>query len=105
MAGNVRVWDLRSCKTVVIPDGTEKIGNYWFYGSMIESVEIPAYVKEIGTETFYNCKNLKRTIFTEGSLLEIIGAGCFRSSGVEELTLPGTLREIGNSAFSECDDL
>lgn len=105
MAGNVRVWDLRSCKTVVIPDGTEKIGNYWFYGSMIESVEIPAYVKEIGTETFYNCKNLKRVIFTEGSLLEIIGAGCFRSSGVEELTLSGTLREIGDSAFSECDDL
>ena len=45
MARNVRVWDLRDYKRVVIPEGTERIGNSWFYRSGIESVKIPASVK------------------------------------------------------------
>ena len=43
--GSVRVWDLRKCKHVVIPEGAERIGNHWFYGCDIKSVRIPASVK------------------------------------------------------------
>ena len=63
----MRVWDLRKCKHVVIPEGTEKIGNYWFCDSEVESVEIPASVREIGAYAFYKCKSLKRVVFAEGS--------------------------------------
>lgn len=35
MLGNMRIWDLRRLKDVVIPDGVERIGNYWFWGSDI----------------------------------------------------------------------
>ena len=65
--GNTRIWDLRKLKNVVIPDGVERIGNYLFWGSNIESVTIPASVKEIGEGTFCRCKKLKRVTFEEGS--------------------------------------
>ena len=46
-------------KDVVIPEGIEKIGNHWFWGSGIESVTVPASVREIETNAFYKCKSLK----------------------------------------------
>lgn len=67
MAGNVRVWDLRNCKHAVIPEGTEKIGNQWFWGSEIESIEISASVKEICTDAFCCCQKLRCVTFTPGS--------------------------------------
>lgn len=30
LIGDVHVWALRHCKQVDIPEGAEKIGNYWF---------------------------------------------------------------------------
>ena len=73
MIGGIAIQDLRKMKNVVISKGTEKIGNYWFWGSGIESVTIPASVREIGPDAFYNCKNLKQVTFTEGSQLKKIG--------------------------------
>ena len=58
--GGVNVWDLRELREIVIPDGVERIGNHWFYGTDVESVMVPASVREIGTQAFYNCKSLKR---------------------------------------------
>ena len=55
MVGSQRVWDLRKCKHVVIPEGAERIGNHWFYGCGIESVEIPASVKYIDACAFCDC--------------------------------------------------
>lgn len=53
------LWDLRALKDVVIPEGVEKIGAYWFSDSEIESVEIAASVRELGIGAFYSCKSLK----------------------------------------------
>ena len=58
MAGSMRVWDLRNVKYVVFPEGLERIGNHWFWGSEIESVVVPASVKEIEMTAFRNCKAL-----------------------------------------------
>ena len=44
----MRAWDLRNCKEAVIPEGAERIGNHWFWGSEVKSVVIPASVREIG---------------------------------------------------------
>ena len=75
--GNIKIWDLRTLRDVVIPDGVERIGNHWFWGSDTESVTIPASVREIGECAFYKCKMLKKIIFTDTSQLEKIGSGCF----------------------------
>lgn len=62
-------------------------------------------MKEIGANAFYECKNLKKIMFTKGSQLEKIAGGCFYGSGVEELTFPSTLNKIGTNAFGNCDNL
>ena len=67
MLGNARIWDLRELRDVVIPGGVERIGNYLFWGSDVESVTVPASVREIGELTFCKCKKLKKVTFAEGS--------------------------------------
>ena len=32
VVGNVKVWDLRKKKNIVVPEGTKRIGNSWFWG-------------------------------------------------------------------------
>ena len=59
LVGDVSIEDLQQQKAVVIPEGTEKIGSYWFCGSEIESVTVPTSVREIGSGAFYGCKSLK----------------------------------------------
>ena len=105
MVGSMRVWDLRERKDVVIPGGVERIGNHWFWGSGVESVTIPASVREIEIEAFCQCRRLKKVIFAEGSRLERIGVACFCGSGIEELAFPSALKELGADAFYNCNSL
>ena len=100
------------------------IGDNWFAGCQIESVEIPASVKIIGAEAFYLCKNLKRVVFMSGSKLEKANSGNLCRAGPEKMTVPSateqiperTLKEyagkknsmpwtIEKSAFNSCDNL
>ena len=99
MVGNARVWDLRGCKNIVIPEGVERIGNYWFWDSGIESITIAASVREVGTEAFYNCRNLRHVAFASGSKLEKIESGCFCASGIERIVVPSNVTVIEEVAF------
>lgn len=103
--GDVLVQDLKQLKDVVIPEGVERIGNYWFWGSNIESVEIPASVREIGGCAFCNCENLKRVVFAEGSRLEKIGPWSFCNTGIAEICIPNGAKEIQRGAFTRCSKL
>ena len=105
MVGGVRVWSLRDCTHVVIPDGAEKIGSYWFYGSSIVSAEIPASVKYIDACAFCKCKSMKRVVFAKGSRLEKIGEKCFYESGVTEICIPSSVTTIESRVFRICKDL
>lgn len=71
--GGVNIADLRRSKDVTIPDGTERVGNHWFWRSDIENVVIPASVKEIGTDAFCRCEKLKKIVF-EGARKTSIGS-------------------------------
>ena len=73
--------------------------------SDIESITIPASVREIGTGAFYNCKNLRKVTFEEKSRLERIGKECFYDSSIEEMTFPGTLSGVGTNVFGNCSSL
>lgn len=46
-------------KHVEVPEGVEKITDFAFYNSEIESVKLPDSIKKIGDEAFSNCHNLK----------------------------------------------
>ena len=67
LPGGMSLQSITSLKNVVIPEGTERIGNKWFWGSRIESIEIPCSVKEIGKCAFRNCKNLRQITFSGSS--------------------------------------
>ena len=101
----MRVWDLRELRDVVIPDGAEKIGNHWFLDTSIESVTIPASVKEIGVDAFRYCEQLKHVTFAEGSRLEKLRSSCFSYSGLEKITIPSSVTIMEDHAFCLCGDL
>lgn len=105
VVGGVSVWDLRALKDIVIPDGTERIGNYWFFGCGVETVTMPASVTEIGDYAFWKCERLKSLVLAEGSRLEIVGSRCFEGTGLEEIKMPENLQVIKEYAFSRCKNL
>ena len=87
-------------KEIVVPDGTKKIGNYWFQGSGIESVEVPKSVREIGVDAFYKCENLRTVTFAFRSQLEKIWTGSFCETGIEKIVIPKGVGCISDNAFS-----
>lgn len=70
--GDVMLEQLRSARKVSLPTGMEAIGKYWFAGSEVEKVSVPASVKEISESAFDGCIWLKSVEFEEGSALERI---------------------------------
>ena len=90
---------------IVIPDGTEKIEAYAFYGcSGLTSVTIPNSVTSIDYDAFRGCSGL--TSITIGNGVISIGSNAF--SGCSNLTgicIPDSVTGIGRSAFSGCSSL
>ena len=99
-------------KTVTIPDGVEIIYNNVFESKLINTVIIPASVKEIQQNAFLDSVDhsanpsdaaLKTVIFT-GDGLEIIGNNAFQNcTALSSITLPTTLVKIGDYAFGGDD--
>ena len=95
MAGSKRVWDLRELRDVVIPDGVERIGNHWFWGSGIESLAVPASVREICVDAFSNCRRLKEVTIKGNSNLKTIGESAFyQCESLANINLPEGLETI-----------
>ena len=47
MVGNCLLWDLRALQDVVIPEGIEQIGSYWFTSVSVKSITVPESVRRI----------------------------------------------------------
>ena len=90
---------------MVVPDGVERIGNCWFWGSGIESVAIPVSVREIGTEAFCRCERLRSVSFAANSQLEKIGKRAFCWSGLERIAIPSSVTKLSEMAFYGCSSL
>ncbi len=68
--------------SIIIPDGTEKIGNYAFDNySIVRAISIPDSVQSIGAYAFYNAKT---------------------TAEIEELVIPSSVQSIGEWAFRSC---
>ena len=90
--GGMPLIDLRRLREVVLPEGVEEVGGQWFKNTGLESVSLPASVRVVAREAFYNCRSLKRVVFAGSGNLKEIGDKCFQSSGIEEITLPDNLK-------------
>ena len=120
--------DVRKRKHVVIPKGMERIGWRWFMDSGVESVAIPASVREISANAFRCCRRLREVVFEKRSMLTRIGESafegcgslakidlpdglahignrCFYKEGLEEVVLPASVRVVEASAFENCAQL
>ncbi|MFP3041668.1 leucine-rich repeat domain-containing protein [Treponema primitia] len=73
-------------------------------GDKVTSVVVPAGVKKIGIEVFFECKNLTTVILPD--TLEEIGSGAFANcSKLHTVNIPAGIRTIVGLAFLGCGDL
>ena len=95
-----------SLKTLILPEGLEKIDEWTFNGcSSLESVVIPTSVKAIENRAFADCSSLKTLTLPEG--LETLGnasfAGC---KGLSSVNIPKSVTWIdclwGGAPFGGC---
>ena len=72
----------------------------------LETLNLPAYVTEIGKAAFINCSLLKEINFAEGSKLTEIQDNVFMNCvSLKSITIPASVKEIGEGAFFECISL
>ena len=87
-----------------------KIGDRAFYGTPIDSFEVPLFVTTIGKSAFEQCTNLKTITYATyedlSTVLSKISDRAFYGSGLTgPLSLPSTVETIGEYAFANCSKL
>lgn len=98
-------------KNVVIPAGTETIGDYAFYcwsstdeRTNLNAVSMPNTVTSIGAYAF--SWNVAISTINFSTSLESIGTGAFQHChSLQSVTLPSSMRTLGANAFYECNSL
>ena len=85
-------------KHVEVPEGVEKITDFAFYNSEIESVKLPDSIKKIGDEAFSTCHNLKEVNLGNG--VQQLGNYVFSwDENLTKIELPPSLQEVGAYSF------
>lgn len=89
---------------VELPEGLTDLGEFYsvdgeitpmFYGSPLESIDIPKSVVNIGDGCFFGCKNLQAINIPKDSYLEVVGSACFgRCNKLESISFPKSLKEF-----------
>lgn len=108
-------------RNVEVPEGVEKITDFAFCNSEIESIKLPDSVKKIGDEAFSHCYNLKEINLGDGvkqlgnyvfswdeslmaielpSTIQEVGIHSFYKSGIKNIILNDGLKSISQNAFS-----
>lgn len=111
---------------ITLPDSLQIIAPYAFSGTSVDSIVIPASVKELGSYVFCDCAKLKQVIFLcplsilpDGTFSECkslesftctdsitsIGNMCFYESGLRNFNVPESVRFIDSWAFARCRNL
>ena len=72
----------------------------------LETLNLPAYVTEIGQGAFIKCSSLKAVTFGAGSKLQEIKDSAFMDCvSLKSITVPASVKLIGVGAFFECTSL
>ena len=90
---------------ITLPESLESIGQYAFrYCRDLETIEIPANVTSLQSQTFEEC-GIRSITLTNGKLNKI-GTYCFwKCKNLSEITIPESVSEISTKAFNECTGL
>lgn len=109
---------------IILPNTVTEIGDRAFYDSGIKEFTIPASVKKIGTQIFFQADKLDTVFYNSDYANEtapVFGATwirkvvfggkkvpayvCQGASGLSEVVIGKTVTEIGNNAFEDCTNL
>ena len=71
--------------------------------NQVESVIVPATVKEIDGYSFNRCTSLKKVVLNDG--ISCIGSNAFARTSLEEINLPNSITRIGSNVFEGCNNL
>lgn len=97
--------ELFALRALELPDGLTRVGSYWFAGSKVERVVVPASVQELGSWAFRSCGQLEEVVFQPGSRTRVIEAYCFIKSGLTRVEVPASVAVIEDGAFWGCKKL
>ncbi|MBR2463313.1 MAG: leucine-rich repeat domain-containing protein [Spirochaetaceae bacterium] len=86
-----------SLQEVVLPEGLEEIGLFWFKDChSLERVILPSTVKKIDSSAFRNCRRLTQLELPEG--LESLGYDVFKGCRrLGRIRIPSTVKKLGLS--------
>lgn len=97
-------YDCDSLMTVTFEEGIETIGQWSFYSTAIQSVDIPNTVKLVGYYAFRDCTMLESVNLGTG--LTAISEGLFEGcTGLTSVVMGNNINTIYSSAFYECTKL
>ncbi len=91
--------------TLVIPAGVKEIKPYAFYRcSTINSLTVPSGATSIGISAFYHCSGLKSVVLPDS--VTSIDAEAFAScTALQSIEIPDGITFIGEKAFRGCNSL
>ena len=99
--GTKLVFAPRNLTDIIIKNGTTEIGDAAFYKTKAKTVKIPAGVTKIGDYAFSQSETLKSVTLNRG--LETIGECAFEfCTKLKVLLMPTGLKTIGRCAFEGC---
>ena len=89
---------IHNCKTIIIPDSVEEIGEGAFSYNSLESLEIGTGIKKMGRLAFSNCEYLKHVFIYDGT--KVIGDEAFDNCiRLETISIPTSVTKIGRNVF------
>ena len=89
--------NMRSLRTIELPDTLERIGRRAFSRTGIMRLELPASIRTVGDLAFSQCTMLTAANFPEG--LRKLGSLAFEGTKLSKALLPATMEHIGSNVF------
>ncbi len=91
-------------KNIRLPASVERVGEYAFSGTSVESIELPAALTEVGAYAFADCSFL--TEVSGGTGLTAIPEGMFKDDlSLVKFTVGEQVATVGDYAFAGCASL
>lgn len=82
----------------------DKISKLQFENDLIDKIEIPSHIREIGDAAFKGC-NINQIDFQRDSKLEIIEQYCFAATNIKNIVIPSGVKIIAKGVFEYCQKL
>lgn len=115
-----------SITQIQVPAGLQRIGEYAFYGTAIQQMDLPETLKEINNHAFANCTSLQSIVIPDSvtqwsdnifeyccSLSSVniptgvtfIPYRAFLDCNLQKVVIPGNIKSIDSNAFYSNDNL